>query len=114
MCFNEISMSTSSVKIVTHIPVGSVDEVLKAMGDAGAGKIGNYSHCSFSSRGIGRSLPLEGANPTIGTVGNLEEIEEERVELTCEKELLPAVVAALRNTHPYEEPTYDVYERLDV
>ena len=107
-------MATKTVKIVVHVPLGSVDLVVVAMGDAGAGKIGNYTHCSFSSRGIGRSLPGEGANPTIGTVGSIEMIEEERIEMTCSKDVLKEVIQAIKNVHPYEEPTYDVYERLDV
>ena len=107
-------MNASSVKIVVHIPIESVEEVLEAMGNAGAGKIGNYTHCSFSSRGIGRSLPGSGANPTIGAVGKLEKIEEERIEMTCSKDLLADVVSELKKVHPYEEPTYDVYERLDI
>jgi len=109
-----IIMATKTVKIVVHVPLGSVDLVVVAMGDAGAGKIGNYTHCSFSSRGIGRSLPGEGANPTIGTVGSIEMIEEERIEMTCSKDVLKEVIQAIKNVHPYEEPTYDVYERLDV
>ncbi len=97
-----------------HVPVDSVDIVVGAMGDAGAGRIGNYTHCSFSSRGIGRFLPQVGANPTIGQVGALELVEEERVEMTCDLGVLPAVIQAIKNVHPYEEPTYDAYERLDV
>ena len=107
-------MKSSSVKIVVHIPVESVESVLMAMGDAGAGKIGNYSHCSFSSRGYGRFLPEVGANPVVGAVGKLEKVEEERVEMTCDKELVAGVIAALRKSHPYEEPTYDIYERIDI
>jgi len=107
-------MSYSTVKIIVHVPVDSVEIVLKAMGDAGAGKIGDYTHCSFSSQGYGRFLPLPGAQPTIGQVGKLEKVAEERIEMTCEKALLADVVAAIKKVHPYEEPTYDVYERLDV
>lgn len=105
---------SNSVKIVVHIPVDSVESVLKAMGDAGAGKIGNYTHCSFSSRGTGRFLPCEGAQPTIGRVGEFEQVDEERIEMTCQKDVLSEVLTALKAAHPYEEPTYDVYERMDV
>ena len=79
------------------------------MGDAGAGKIGNYSHCSFSSKGIGRFNPQEGAQPQIGSVGNLEEVVEERIEVTCSRELLNSVIEAIKKVHPYEEIAYDVY-----
>ena len=107
-------MNSKTVKIVVHVPVDSVDLVVGAMGDAGAGRIGNYTHCSFSSRGIGRSFPQEGASPVIGTVGSLELIEEERIEMTCETTLLPDVIKAIKAVHPYEEPTYDVYQRLEL
>lgn len=57
------------VKIVVFVPLTHTDIVRQAIGDAGAGIIGNYSHCSFSSKGTGRYKPLEGAKPAIGEVG---------------------------------------------
>ncbi len=101
-------------KLVVHVPLTHADAVREAMGNAGGGKIGNYSHCSFSSRGQGRSIPLEGAQPFIGTVGDLEVIEEERIEITVSEEVLHEVISALKKAHPYEEITYDVFKREDV
>lgn len=79
------------------------------MGDAGAGRIGNYVYCSFTTVGVGRFLPLEGANPAIGAVGQSEAVVEERIETVCAENKLPGVIQAIRAAHPYEEPAIDVY-----
>lgn len=100
---------SSLVKLIVTVPASHADIVREAMGKAGAGKIGNYEFCSFSSKGIGRFRPLDGAHPAIGTVGALEQVEEERIEVTCSRDLLEAVVAAIRAAHPYEEPVIDIY-----
>lgn len=97
-------------KIIVTAPAGEVaDKVRQAMGAAGAGKVGNYTFCSFSVRGTGRFLPGEGAHPAIGLVGKPEEVEEERIEVNCDDELVADVVAAIRRVHPYEEPAIDIY-----
>ena len=82
------------------------------MGDAGAGNIGNYSHCSFSSDGVGRYKPVEGANPFIGQVGKFEEVVEERVECVCDKNKAKEVIASIKKVHPYEEVAFDIYPLL--
>ena len=97
------------LKIVITVPVSHTDIVREAMGKAGAGRIGNYEFCSFSSRGTGRFRPLAGANPAIGQVGELEQVEEERIEVTCDRELVEDVIKAIKSVHPYEEPVIDVY-----
>jgi len=73
------------VKIVVFVPLTHTDKVRKAMGEAGAGIIGNYEHCSFSSKGIGRFKPNDKAKPHIGKANQLEEVEEERIEVVCPK-----------------------------
>jgi len=100
-------------KIVVFVPESHTDVVRKAIGDAGAGKIGDYTHCSFSSKGIGRFKPEEGANPAIGKVGNLESVEEERIEVVADKQVVSNVLAAIRRVHPYEEVAIDVYPLED-
>ena len=90
--------------LVFYVPVTHTERVLTAIGDAGAGRIGNYSHCSFTSRGTGRFTPRDGANPYQGQPGIPEEAAEDRVECVVEEPLLEVVVAALRAAHPYEEP----------
>ncbi len=97
------------VKIVVFVPKAHTDIVRQAMGDAGAGKIGLYSHCSYSVDGKGRYKPLEGANPFIGEVGKFEEVEEERIECVCERAKAKQVVDAMRKVHPYEEVAFDIY-----
>ena len=96
-------------KIVVYVPEDSADKLRAAMGDAGAGKIGNYTHCTFTIKGAGRFKPETGANPTIGEVGKLEEVSEDRIETVCSEEKLQAVLVAIKAAHPYEEPATDVY-----
>lgn len=97
-------------KIVTFVPIKDAAKVRMAIGDAGAGVLGNYHHASFSSRGVGRFIPGAGAKPTIGKVGRLEEVEEERIEVICQKEKIKEVVAAIKGVHPYEEIPLEIYK----
>lgn len=90
--------------LVAYVPATHIESVLAAIGDAGAGRIGNYSHCAFTMPGTGRFTPLPGARPFIGARGEAEEVPEVRIECVVAEELLDAVVLALRATHPYEEP----------
>jgi hypothetical protein len=96
-------------KMVVYVPESHADQLREAMGQAGAGKIGNYTHCTFTIQGTGRFKPEEGANPTIGEVGKLEAVVEDRIETVCEEAVLKDVLAAIRKVHPYEEPATDVY-----
>lgn len=107
-------MDFANVKIVVFVPTKDADALRKAIGNTGAGTIGNYSYCSFSSKGIGRFLPKEGAHPTIGEVGKLEEVEEERIEFICPREKVDEVIQVIKKNHPYEEVTLDVYPILDL
>lgn len=105
-------MSRQLVKIVVTVPETDADKLRQAIGDAGGGKIGNYTHCSFSVKGIGRFKPGDGAHPAIGEVGRLEEVAEDRIEITCDQSKLKNIVQVIRNTHPYEEPAIDIYSIL--
>ena len=96
------------VKIVVYVPESHADQVREALGKSGAGCIGNYGYCSFTTKGVGRFLPLEGANPHIGKVGALEQVPEERIETVCARAVLPQVIAAMKAAHPYETVAYDV------
>lgn len=96
-------------KVVVFVPKANAEQMRTALGEAGAGVIGNYSFCTFSTKGIGRFLPGTGANPYIGAVGVLDEVQEERIETVCSEEKLPEVLEAIRRVHPYEEPALDVY-----
>ena len=100
------------LKVVVNVPEPNADMLREAIGSAGGGKIGNYTYCSFSVKGVGRFKPEEGAHPATGKVGKLEEVIEERVEITCEEDKLNNIIAAIRKVHPYEEPAIDVYPML--
>jgi len=97
-------------KLVVFVPKLAVDEVKAAIGDAGGGRIGLYSHCAFSSAGVGTFRPLPGANPSEGEVGRENQVEEYRLEVEVGRTEIDAVVEAMRNAHPYEEVAYDLYE----
>ena len=102
-------MTNETVKIVVYVPETHADQVRKAMGDAGAGSTGNYRYCSFSIKGTGRFMPVAGAQPFIGEIGKGEEVQEERIETTCNKADLPKIIAAIKAAQPYEDPVIEVY-----
>ncbi len=97
-------------KIVFFVPAADAERVRTAVTEAGAGAIGDYDSCTFTASGEGRFRPLEGADPTIGRVGDLEVVPEVRVESVLPRSRRREVVAALLAAHPYEEPAYDVVE----
>ena len=99
----------SNVKIVTFVPLANADDVRRAFGDAGAGVIGEYSYCSYSVVGKGRFMPSANARPYIGQSNVAEIVEEERIEVVCDRADAKAVIAALRKVHPYEEVAFDIY-----
>jgi dinuclear metal center YbgI/SA1388 family protein len=98
-----------NAKIVTFVPPSHVDRVANAMSDAGAGTIGNYAQCSFRLEGTGTFLGTPASSPTVGTRGVFEHVPETRLEMQVMRRDVPAVVRALKNTHPYEEVACDVY-----
>lgn len=100
-------------KLVVFVPTGSVAKVSNAAFAAGAGNIGNYSHCGFEGKGTGSFLPLEGARPAIGKKGKLEKVEEVRFETIVPAKKLEEVIAAMKKAHPYEEPAYDCFRLYD-
>lgn len=99
----------SKHKLIVYVPLNHADAVRDAIGQAGGGKIGNYTFCSFSVRGIGRFKPEAGAHPAVGEVGKLEQVEEDRIEVTCDSVVLQDVIAAIKRVHPYEEIAMDVW-----
>ncbi|HEU4515126.1 MAG TPA: Nif3-like dinuclear metal center hexameric protein, partial [Nocardioidaceae bacterium] len=101
-------------KLVTFVPHENAEEVRAAITAAGAGRIGDYDSCTFTSEGEGRFRPLDGATPAIGRVGEVEVVAESRVEAVFRRGRRRAVVEALRAVHPYEEPAFDVLELADV
>lgn len=97
------------VMLETFVPETEAGKVRLALGETGAGKTGNYTHCSFSVKGIGRFRPEKGAKPAIGKIGVVEEVAEERITMSCERRLIKRVVTAIKKVHPYEEVPVFIY-----
>jgi dinuclear metal center YbgI/SA1388 family protein len=99
-------------KVVVFVPVvpgDVIERVRAAMASSGAGVIGNYESCSFASAGRGSFRGNEASRPAVGRAGELESVEELRLEMVCPAAMVEAVIAAVRSVHPYEEPAFDVY-----
>ena len=96
-------------KLVVFVPTNQADVIRALLGELGAGKIGNYDYASFSVLGTGRFRPLPGANPTVGKIGKVESVSEERIETVVSEDILDEVLDKLRKAHSYEEPVIDVY-----
>ena len=105
------------VKLNFFVPESHLESVKSALFDAGAGRIGDYDSCCWQTKGTGQFRGLEGSNPFIknkeGKKGEIEQVEEYKVELVCDDALIRDVVAALKHSHPYEEPAYDVIKLED-
>ena len=99
---------SEQIKIVTFVPQAQLESVRSAMWDAGAGEIGDYHHCSFQTRGTGTFFGSDTTNPSVGSAGQLEQVEEFRLEVICSPKRIERVLAALRQSHPYEEPAVDL------
>ncbi|TCT15577.1 dinuclear metal center YbgI/SA1388 family protein [Natranaerovirga pectinivora] len=96
-------------KLVVFTPITHGDNVREAICNVGAGHIGNYSHCTYNIQGEGTFKPLEGTNPYIGEQGQLEKVEEIRIETIVKEKDMPKVIKSLLEAHPYEEVAYDIY-----
>lgn len=96
-------------KVCFYVPSSHVDEVKRAMFAAGAGKVGNYSCCAWQSLGEGQFMPLEGSNAYIGEENQLETVQEFKVEMICDASQIKEAIAALKKSHPYEVPAYQMW-----
>jgi len=95
-------------KIGFYVPASHLEEVKQALFTTGAGRIGNYDSCCWQTLGQGQFRPLDGSQPFHGQQGQVEYVEEYRVELVCAAAEMEQAISALRAAHPYEEPAYDV------
>ena len=100
-------------KFAFFVPEEDAEAVKEAVFATGAGRIGLYEHCCFQTLGTGQFRPLEGADPHLGQVNQLEKVQELKVELVCEEAQIQAAVAAMKAAHPYEEPAYEVWRLED-
>lgn len=101
------------VKIVTFVPLEDADKVREALGSAGAGVMGEYSYCSYSVVGKGRFTPSPQANPHIGQPGVPEIVDEERIEVLCDRSDAKKIIEAMKSAHPYEEVAFDIIPLID-
>ncbi|HET8707679.1 MAG TPA: YqfO family protein [Pseudomonadales bacterium] len=97
-------------KLAFFVPDSHVEAVKAAVFAAGGGRIGHYDCCSWQVKGVGQFRALTGANPFIGQQGQIEQVEEWKVELVVADHLIQAVINAMRASHPYEEPAFDVWK----
>lgn len=108
-----MNFNINKVKIFVTVPKENLEEVRKAMCDAGAGIIGNYTFCSTSTNSVGTFIPNDDANPYIGEKNKLEYVQEEKLEVICDISKVKEVVRELRKVHPYEEPAIDIVPLID-
>lgn len=101
-------------KIVFFVPETHKEAVKQALFDAGAGRIGNYDSCAWETLGTGQFRAMQGANPFLGKIDQIEKVDEYRVELVCEDALIKDAILAMKAAHPYEEPAYDVIKLAEI
>jgi len=101
-------------KVCFFVPETHVEAVKEALFAQGAGKIGDYDHCSWQTLGAGQFKPLQGSQPFLGNRGEITRLAEYKVEMVCAEKLIKSVVSALLLAHPYQEPAYEVYKILTV
>ncbi|WP_417532345.1 NGG1p interacting factor NIF3 [Marinobacter lipolyticus] len=100
-------------KLCYFVPETHLEQTKAALFGAGAGRIGDYDCCAWQCRGQGQFRPLDGSEPFLGQQGELEVVDEYKVELVCKDELISEALEAFKKAHPYEEPAYEVY-RMEV
>lgn len=99
--------------LAVAVPVDAAERVLDALAAAGAGRVGEYSHGAWTVDGTGRFVPLSGASPAVGRTGELQRVAETRIETVLPRRRRTDVLAALRATHPYEQPAYSLHEQAE-
>ena len=103
-----IPQKNSLFHLTTYVPISDKEKLLTALHDAGAGSLGDYSHCSFTVAGEGRFFPLEHSTPTVGEKNALTHVEEVQVSVIVPKHTKQKVLTALNQTHPYETVAYEL------
>jgi len=101
-------------KICVFVPVTAAEQVKQAMFAVGAGEIGAYDSCCWQVLGQGQFRPLEGSSPHIGRRDRIETVAEFRIEMVCDGAIIEQAIAAMKSSHPYEEPAYDVWKLEDI
>ncbi|MFO7941291.1 MAG: Nif3-like dinuclear metal center hexameric protein [Bacillota bacterium] len=101
------------MKLTVFVPADSLPRLRRALGDAGAGAIGDYSHCTFAASGQGTFRPSSTSNPYLGERGEINSVDEFRLETVAPRRMLGDLIEIILREHPYEEPAYDVHA-LDI
>ncbi|HIO31819.1 Nif3-like dinuclear metal center hexameric protein [Marinobacter salarius] len=96
-------------KMCYFVPESHLETTKSALFEVGAGRIGDYDCCAWQCKGQGQFRPLDGSEPFLGQAGEIERVDEFRVELVCKDDLIQAALRALKQAHPYEEPAYEVF-----
>lgn len=102
------------LKLIYYVPDSHLESTKQAIFSAGAGGIGNYEHCAWQVKGIGQFKPVKGADPYIGELGELEQVDEWRVETIVIEENAKAIAKALKASHPYEEPAFEFIQIIEI
>lgn len=97
-------------KLNFFVPIEDKDRVKEALFTIGVGRYENYECCSFETLGVGQFKPMQGANPHIGEINNIERVEEYKVEMICSDNLIKEAIKVLKKAHPYEEVAYEVFK----
>lgn len=103
-----MNIDIKKVKVIVTIPAENTEEVRNAICNEGAGIIGNYTYCTMSTKCIGTFKPSDEANPYIGEKNKIEFVEEDKLEVICDINIVKRVIKTIRKVHPYEEPAIDI------
>jgi len=110
----DIQLDAAIDKLVVFVPTAAASRLIDALAAVGAGAIGDYDRCAWTTEGTGTFRPGPGARPTVGSGGQIEVVSETRVEMVVPRARQAAVVAALRQAHPYEEPAFDLLAQAPI
>ena len=108
-----MNIDIKKVKVIVTIPAENTEEVRKAICNEGAGIIGNYTYCTMTTKCTGTFKPSDKANPYIGEKNKIEFVEEDKLEVICDINIVKRVIKTIREVHPYEEPAIDIIPLID-
>ena len=108
-----MNIDIKKVKVIVTIPAENTEEVRNAICNEGAGIIGNYTYCTMTTKCTGTFKPSDKANPYIGEKNKIEFVEEDKLEVICDINIVKRVIKTIREVHPYEEPAIDIIPLID-
>lgn len=114
LCMRLEKVGGRMYKLCFYVPNTHLEEVKEALFNLGVGRMGNYDHCCWQAKGVGQFKALKESNPFVGEINKIEILEEYKVEMICQDNLIKDAVKMLRQAHPYEEPAIDVWKMDDI